>query len=114
MEIIFIIVNTGIWLLLILLELKRTHFVTLLRDQENSVWVYLGKPSGFFLSYLLKMDDLTFEKYIFKRGYLELRTSQFKKIGDQLFLIQLMTLLFLISAFFLLILHFISLMWSGG
>ena len=105
METISLIVNIGIWPLLILLELRRTRFLNLLREQENSVWVCLGKPSGYFLSYLLKIDGLTLEKYIFKKGYLVLKDEQIKKLGKQLFLIQLVTLMFLISALVLFVLQ---------
>lgn len=86
---------------LVAMELKRAQFITSLREQADSVWDSLGKPSGFFLSYLLKIDGFKLEKYIFKKNYLSLDSEELKKVGNQLFIIQVIASVF-ISLFFVL------------
>ncbi|WP_208531444.1 hypothetical protein, partial [Pseudomonas aeruginosa] len=42
---------------LVALELKRTTFIRVLKKEEPNTWEKLGRPSGYFLSYLEEKGD---------------------------------------------------------
>ena len=42
---------------LAVLELKRTTFIRTLKKEEPNAWEKLGRPSGDFLSYLVKNSN---------------------------------------------------------
>jgi hypothetical protein len=48
-------------------EFGRTRFVRLIKRRRKELWLALGKPSRYFISYLIGRDDL--EKYLFEEGY---------------------------------------------
>lgn len=87
---------------LVVLEAERTRFINLLRTQETAIWESLNRPSGYFASYLLKIDGLKLEKYIFTMGFLSLSNSNIKNIGWKLFYAQA-TFVLLLLVFILMI-----------
>ena len=87
---------------LVLLEFKRTQFINWLKEKENNVWVSLNRPSGYFLSYLFKIDGFRLEKYILKKEYLDLNDCQLKQAGNQLFVIQIVFFVSIVVFFILL------------
>ncbi|HCR1640383.1 TPA: hypothetical protein ACQTXZ_006021 [Pseudomonas aeruginosa] len=73
---------------LVVLELKRTIFIRILKKEEPSTWENLGRPSGYFLSYLVKIDGFKLEKFIFRKQYNALKNNEIRKIGRQLLYLQ--------------------------
>lgn len=64
---------------LVVLELKRTTFIRILKKEELNTWEKLGRPSGYFLSYLVKIDDFKLEKFIFRKQYNSLKNKETRK-----------------------------------
>ncbi len=73
---------------LVVLELKRTVFIRILKKEELNTWEKLGRPSGYFLSYLVKIDGFKLEKFIFRKQYNTLKNNEIRKIGRQLLYLQ--------------------------
>lgn len=85
---------------LVFWEFGRTKFIQLLKREERNLWNELGKPSGFFISYLFKRDSFRLEFYIFKKQFLALSNSRLMESGKRLYLSQLAAL-FAIGIFFI-------------
>ena len=84
---------------LIILEIKRTQFIGELKQKQESVWIQLGKPSGFFSSYLFKINGLKLEGYILKRRYSQLNDHQLIQLGNQFFVLEVAFILSIIAFF---------------
>lgn len=96
-----LIIASGI--ALIVWELYRTRFINILKSEERSTWEELGKPTGFFLSFLVKANGFELEKFVYKKKYMQLSGSKIKNIGSQLYIVQLITG-FVVAIFFVFIL----------
>ncbi|WP_329006933.1 hypothetical protein PCP11_10295 [Pseudomonas aeruginosa] len=91
---------------LAVLELKRTTFIRTLKKEEPNAWEKLGRPSGYFLSYLVKIDGFKLEKFIFRKQYNALKNNEIRKIGKQLLYLQSTFLTLIIALIALMILQF--------
>lgn len=91
---------------LVVLELKRTTFIRTLKKEEPNAWEKLGRPSGYFLSYLVKIDGFKLEKFIFRKQYNALENNEIRKIGRQLLYLQSTFLTLIIALIALMILQF--------
>ncbi|MFO2262769.1 hypothetical protein QOU41_11610, partial [Pseudomonas aeruginosa] len=88
------------------LELKRTTFIRILKKEELNTWEKLGRPSGYFLSYLVKIDDFKLEKFIFRKQYNSLKNKEIRKRGRQLLYLQSTCLTLIIALIALMTLQF--------
>ncbi|HBO3800786.1 TPA: hypothetical protein L4T31_002783 [Pseudomonas aeruginosa] len=91
---------------LVALELKRTTFIRVLKKEEPNTWEKLGRPSGYFLSYLVKIDGFKLEKFIFRKQYSSLKNKEIRKIGRQLLHLQSNCLTLIIAFITLMTLQF--------
>lgn len=91
---------------LVALELKRTTFIRILKKEELNTWEKLGRPSGYFLSYPVKIDDFKLEKFIFRKQYNSLKNKEIRKRGRQLLYLQSTCLTLIIALIALMTLQF--------
>ena len=93
---------------IVIKEIYRTIFIHTLKTSNLDIWRSLGKPSGYFSSYLFKLDGFSLEMFIFKRKHRKLGNNlSLAKLGDQLFFIQAVYFLFLFLFFVLLLFQLI-------
>jgi len=80
-------------------EFFRTGYIVELKKRNLKIWEDLGRPSGYFSSYLFKANGFAFEKFIFRKEYEKL-DGLLRSKGNTLFKIQLVYFL-VIALFFI-------------
>jgi hypothetical protein len=103
LESLYFVSTLVVLLSLILLELIRTMFIYELKKRDREVWELLGKPTGYFLSFFLRIDGFKLERFILKRKYLDLNALIVKNIGGMYYLVQIVFLLSVVVFLLLLV-----------
>ncbi|MCV4058377.1 hypothetical protein OD774_32260, partial [Pseudomonas aeruginosa] len=80
--------------------------IRILKKEELNTWEKLGRPSGYFLSYLVKIDDFKLEKFTFRKQYNSLKNKEIRKRGRQLLYLQSTCLTLIIALIALMTLQF--------
>ena len=82
------ILVSALVLAIVVNEYFRTGFILELKKHNYEVWEELGKPSGYFSSYLLKANGFALERFIFNKRYTNLNSSLSSK-GRTLYFVQI-------------------------
>lgn len=76
-------------------EINRTIFIRWLIQYKRELWLDLGKPSGYFLTFFIKAGGFKLEQYVFQKKYVSLGGGKVKLITRMLFFTQFLALFFI-------------------
>lgn len=100
-------------LVIIVHEYFRTIFVLQLKKHNLNIWEKLGRPSGYFSSYIFKANGFAVERYIYKKEYTELGSS-LRLIGNRLYTVQIVYFFVVAIFIFIIVLQLFIFLLSKG